>query len=184
MRLFATIALFGVLATACGSAGPTSTVPPEGSSPNRAAIYAVALHQLVSVDNTFGGDGNPWSELLVLASLDPSAGDATFGGGAPDPQQVRPLTAEERNAIEAALSPLAPIRWIDDADEWRTDDLMPVIPGSAILGVGAITFDDQAALVPMSMWCGGLCGTWFTYRVTLSDAGWVVSCLSFPIAII
>ena len=106
MRLFATIALFGVLATACGSAGPTSTVPPEGSSPNRAAIYAVALHQLVSVDNTFGGDGNPWSELLVLASLDPSAGDATFGGGAPDPQQVRPLTAEERNAIEAALSPL------------------------------------------------------------------------------
>lgn len=183
MRLFATIALFGVLATACGSAGPTSTVPPEGSSPNRAAIYAVALHQLVSVDNTFGGDGNPWSELLVLASLDPSAGDATFGGGAPDPQQVRPLTAEERNAIEAALSPLAPIRWIDDADEWRTDDLMPVIPGSAILGVGAITFDDQAALVPMSMWCGGLCGTWFTYRVTLSDASWVVSGIEGPIAI-
>ena len=183
MRIFATIALFGVLATACGSAGPTSTVPPEGSSPNRAAIYAVALHQLVSVDNTFGGDGNPWSELLVLASLDPSASDATFGGGAPDPQQVRPLTAEERNAIEAALSPLAPIRWIDDADEWRTDDLMPVIPGSAIVGVGAITFDDQAPLVPMSMWCGGLCGTWFTYRVTLSDAGWVVSGIEGPIAV-
>ncbi|MCZ6456333.1 MAG: hypothetical protein O6650_03685, partial [Actinobacteria bacterium] len=147
MRLFAGIALFGVLAAACGSAGSTSTAPTEGSSPHSAAIYAVSLRQLVSVDNTFGGDGNPWSELLVLASLDPSAGDAAFGGGAPEPQQVRPLTAEERNAIEAALSPLAPIRWIDHADEWRTDDLMPVIPSSAILGVGAITFDDQGALV-------------------------------------
>jgi hypothetical protein len=105
------------------------------------------------------------------------------GGGAPEPQRVQPLTAEERNAIEAALSPLAPIRWIDDADEWRTDDLMPVIPGSAILGVGAITFDDQGALVPMSMWCGGLCGTWFTYRVTSSDSGWVVSGIEGPIAV-
>jgi hypothetical protein len=81
MRLFATVALFGVLAAACGSAGSTSTVPPEGSSPDSAAIYAVALDQLVTVDNTFGGEGNPWSELLVLASLDPSAGDATFRGG-------------------------------------------------------------------------------------------------------
>ena len=183
MRFFATVALFGVLAAACGSAGSTSTVPPEGSSPDSAAIYAVALNQLVTVDNAFGGEGNPWSELLVLASLDPSAGDATFRGGAPEPQQVRPLTAEERNAIEAALSTLAPIRWIEDADEWRTDDLMPVIPGSAILGVGAITFDDQGALVPMSMWCGGLCGTWFTYRVTSSDAGWVVSGIEGPIAV-
>jgi len=182
MRLFATVALFGVLAAACGSAGPTSTVPPEGSSLDSAAIYAVALDQLVTVDNTFGGEGNPWSELLVLASLDPSAGDATFGG-APEPQRVRRITAEERIAIEAALSPLAPIRWIEDADEWRTDDLMPVIPGSAILGVGAITFDDQGALVPMSMWCGGLCGTWFTYRVTSSDAGWVVSGIEGPIAV-
>ncbi len=183
MRFFATIALFGVLATACGSEGSTSTVPPEGSSPDSAAIYAVALNQLVTVDNAFGGEGNPWSELLVLASLDPSAGDATFRGGAPEPRQVRPLTAEERNVIEAALSPLAPIRWIDDADEWRTDDLMPVIPGSAILGVGAITFDDEGALVPMSMWCGGLCGTWFTYRVTSGEAGWVVSGIEGPIAV-
>ncbi len=182
MRLFATVAFFGVLAAACGSTASTSTVPPAGSSPDSAAIYSVALSQLVTVDNTFGGEGNPWSELLVLASLDPSAGDATVGG-APEPQQVRPLTAEERTAIQTALSPLAPIRWIEIADEWRTDDLMPVIPGSAILGVGAITFDDQGALVPMSMWCGGLCGTWFTYRVTSSDAGWVVSGIEGPIAV-
>ncbi len=62
MRLYATAALFVLLVTACGSARPTSTLPPEGFSPHSASIYAVALRQLVSVDNTFGGDGNPWSE--------------------------------------------------------------------------------------------------------------------------
>jgi hypothetical protein len=75
------------------------------------------------------------------------------------------------------------MRWIDDPAEWRTEDLMPVVEGSAILGVGPITFDDDGALVPMSMWCGGLCGTWFTYRVVDSDQGWVVSGIEGPIAV-
>ena len=50
-------------------------------------------------------------------------------------------------------------------------------------GVGAITFDGDGALVPMSMWCGGLCGTWFTYRVAETDEGWVVVGVEGPIAV-
>jgi hypothetical protein len=179
MRFVAIVSLVTVLAAACSSTGPTTTVPPGDSSADAAEIYAVALGQMVVDDNTFGEGGNPFSELLVQASLDSAAGTATPGAQGP----VRPLSAEERNAIEAALTPLAPMRWIDDPAEWRTDQLMPVIEGSAILGVGPITFDDDGALVPMSMWCGGLCGTWFTYRVVESDGGWVVSGIEGPIAV-
>lgn len=178
MRPIASFIALALIVAACGG-GDTTTVPPGDSSSDSAVIYAAALHQLVTVDNTFGGDGNPFSELLVQTSLDPAAGTATPDAAA----RVRPLTDEERSAIEDALSPLAPIRWIDDPEEWRTDDLMPVVEGSAILGVGPITFDEEGALVPMSMWCGGLCGTWYTYRAAETTEGWMIVGIEGPIAI-
>ena len=165
-----------IFLAACTGGTPT-TEPAIDASGDRAAIYAVALRQLVTEDNTFGGAGNPFAELLVQSSLDPGAGLGGQGG------ETRPLSDEQRSAIEAALAPLAAVRWIDDPEEWRTADLMPVVEGSAILGVGSITFDDDGALVPMSMWCGGLCGTWFTYRVAESDGGWVVEGVAGPLAV-
>lgn len=179
MRLLASIAALALFVAACSSTEPSTTIPPGDSSADTAEIYAVALRQMVVDDNTFGGGGNPFSEFLVQAGLDPAAG--TAAPGAQDLEQ--PLSDEERRVIEAALTPIAPMRWIDDPAEWRTEDLMPVVEGSAILGVGPITFDDDGALVPMSMWCGGLCGTWFTYRVVESDQGWVVSGIEGPIAV-
>lgn len=179
VRTLAITVLVALVAAACSDADSTTTHPPDGSSVDTAAIYAASLRQLVTVDNAFAGDGNPFSELLVQTSLDPGAGTAEPGAR----DEVRPLSGDERAAIEEALTPLAPVRWIDDPDEWRTDDLMPVVEGSAILGVGPITSDDNGALVPMSMWCGGLCGTWFTYRVIESDQGWVVSGVEGPIAV-
>ncbi len=173
--------MLALLAAACSSAESTTTTAAavDEALSDSAEIYAVSLHRLVTDDNSFSGGGNPFSELLVQTSLDPSAGSAV-----PSAQnEVRPLTAEERSAIEIALAPIAPMRWIDDADAWRTEDLLPVVEGSAILGVGSITFDDAGALVPMSMWCGGLCGTWFTYRVTQTDEVWVVSGIEGPIAV-
>jgi hypothetical protein len=179
MRLFVSIAALAMVAAACTSTEPATTIPPGDSSADTAEIYAAALRQLVVDDNTFGGGGNPFSELLVQASFDSAAGTATPGAQG----LARPLSDAERAAIEAALTPIAPMRWIDDVAEWRTDDLMPVVEGSAILGVGPIAFDDQGALVPMSMWCGGLCGTWFTYRMVDTDQGWVVSGIEGPIAV-
>lgn len=176
MRYLALIAVILSVVVAC-TGGTTTTEPASDSSADSAAIYAVALRTMVVDDNTFGGEGNPFSELLVQSSLDPDAGLDGSGG------EIRPLSDDERSAIEAALGPLAPVRWIDDPAEWRTDDLMPVIEGSAILGVGPITFDDAGALVPMSMWCGGLCGTWFTYRVAETADGWAVIDIEGPIAV-
>lgn len=175
------MAALAMLGTACSSTEPATTIPSGDASANTAEIYAVALHELVVADNTFGGGGNPFSELLVLTTLDAAAGAGYIQEGSTD--GIRPLSDDERKAIEDALSPLAGIRWIDDAAEWRTDDLMPVIERSAILGVGSITFDGDGALVPISMWCGGLCGTWFTYRVIQSDQGWIVAGIEGPIAV-
>lgn len=177
MRAVVITAVIAMLASAC-AAGPAATEPPEDSYSDSAAIYAAALRQMVVEDNMFDGDGNPFSELLLQTSLDPGAGTAEPGNQG----EVRPLSEEERAAIEEALSPLAPIRWIDDPDEWR-EDLMPIIDGSAILGVGPITFDDAGALVPMSMWCGGLCGTWLTYRAAETTDGWEIVDIEGPIAV-
>lgn len=161
---------------------PPTTAPPTTGEANAdtATLMAEALHQLVTVDTTFGA-GHRFSELLVLTRLDPAAGSGTPSGGE---GSDRPLTDAERAAIEAALSDVAPIRWIDDAEAWRTDDLMPTVEGSAIVGVGEPTFDDDGALVPVSLWCGGLCGTWFDYRAVPTDGGgWDIIGPEGPIAI-
>lgn len=171
MRTIALVIALGLVLVSCGGGEPTADDPSDSE-----AIYAAALKALVEDDNTFGGGGNPFNELLVQSSLDPTAGSRGL-------VDDRPLTAGEQAAIEAALSPLAPVRWIDDPDEWRTEDLRPTIDGAAILGVGEITYDENGALVPMSMWCGGLCGTWFTYRVSPSAAGWEVVGIEGPIAV-
>ena len=156
-----------LLAVACGTPSPAGS----GSS-DSAAIYAASLHQLVTEDNTFGGGGNPFTEFLVNTNQEPGEGGET-----------RALTDEERSAVEAKLATLAPVRWIDDPEEWRTDDLIPVVEGSAILGVGPITFEEDGALVPMSMWCGGVCGTWFTYRLAVVEGEWAVTGIEGPIAV-
>lgn len=52
-----------------------------------------------------------------------------------------------------------------------------------IIGVGEPVFDQGDALVPVSLWCGGLCGTWLTCRVVLADGGWTVTGIEGSIAI-
>jgi hypothetical protein len=145
----------------------TTTASPPGEA-DRAAVLAAALHRLVAADNTFGPE-HRFSELLVQAFLDPAAGT-----GAAHQGRGRALTDAERQAIEEALAPLAPIRWIDDPAGWRTEDLRPAVVGAAILGVGEPVFDAAGALVPASLWCGGVCGIWLTYRLERRAGQWVV----------
>lgn len=173
-----TLVLVATLVAACaepGAAGPATTEPVSPTP----EIMAVALTQLVTVDNTFGGGPPPFSEYLIQTSTDPQAGDVTG-----DPEgETRELTEDEQAAIEAAISEFGTVRWIDDPDEWRTPDLMPVIEGSVILGVAEPVMEEDSALVPVSLWCGGLCGTWLSYRVDLVDGSWSVTGIEGPIAI-
>jgi hypothetical protein len=141
-------------------------------------LMGAALEELVTKDHTFEQGPPPFTVYLVQSHLDPRAGspDRDHGEG-------RRLTAPERAAIENTIRPFGPLRWIDDPDQWRTDDLRPTIDGAVILGVGEPTSDGDTASVPVSLWCGGLCGTWLTYRLTLVDGTWQVTGTEGPIAI-
>jgi hypothetical protein len=140
-------------------------------------MMATAVHQLLTVDHTFGGGPPPFTEYLLQTHVDPAAGTATGSGAA------RALTDAEMAAIEEAVAPLGPVRWIDDPDEWRTDDLRPTVDGAVIVGVGEPTIDGDTGLVPVSLWCGGLCGTWLTYELELTGGTWTVIGIDGPIAI-
>ncbi len=154
----------------------TGTADPTSDGALRGRLYGLALARLVTADNTFG-EGFRFSEILIQSSTDPEA-------GGPDRQAGRrALTDAERAGIEAALAPLGSLRWIDDPDRWRTPDLQPRIEGSAIVGVGEIRLQDGDVLVPVSLWCGGLCGLWATYRLTRDGDGWKVVGFDGPVTI-
>jgi len=171
--------MFAALANLQGVAAEALPLPieplptPAGES---AQIYGAAVRQIVEVDNSFGG-GNPFTTILVVDHVEPDAGDAVVSSVA-----GRPLTEAEQAAILDALGDLD-VQFIADASEYRTDDLMPVIESSAIVAVGEIEEDSADRLVGMSLWCGGLCGIWLTYRVVTDGAGWSVGGIEGPIAI-
>lgn len=184
------LAAVTVLVLACGDdttvgepPGEPPTTEPEVDPPTAdpaAEIMAAAAYQLVTVDHTFGAGPSPFTTLLVQTAIDPAAGTATD-----DPEaDPRLLTSAERDAIEAALSPVATLVWIDDPDDYITEDLAPSIEGAAIIGLGEPTVEATTALAPVSMWCGGLCGTWLTYGLELDDdAAWTVTGIEGPVAI-
>lgn len=174
MKLRAMIAILALTLASCEGA------PGGGADRNDSPeIMATALVQLITKDHTFGEGPPPFTVYLIQDSTDSSAGDPT-GGGNQDP---RSLTEEERTAIEEAVAEYGSVRWIDDPAEFRTDDLMPTIAGAVILGVGEPRIDGDTALVPVSLWCSGLCGTWLTYRLERADDAWEVTGTEGPIAI-
>jgi len=166
----ATVLAISLLTASCGASSPSAN--------DTAPVMAASLYQLVTVDNTFGGSPPPFTTYLIQTSTDPYAGTGTESA---NPR--RALTQDERDAIEAAIEPLGTVQWVDDPTEYQTSDLMPTVEGAAILGVGEPVFDSKGALVPVSLWCGGLCGTWFTYRLEDMSQGWEVTGVEGPRAI-
>jgi hypothetical protein len=144
-----------------------------------AEVMAAALMQLVTKDHTFGQGKHRFAEYLIQRRINSLAG-GPLGAPAKTP---RDLTDAERVAITAVIAPLGPVRFVEDPADWRTKDLQPTVDGSVILGVGTPTIGDGTALVPVSLWCGGLCGTWLTYRLTLANDVWRVTGTKGPIAV-
>ena len=167
-----------LVAAACGNSGGGTAADSDRPAGDVPAVMAAAVQELITVDHTFGDGPPPFSRYLLLDAIDPSAGSADTGDAA-----SRPLTDSERSAIEAVVSRFGPAQWVDDAEPYRTEDLRPTVEGAVIIGVGEPVFDPDGALVPVSLWCGGLCGTWLTYRVELVDDAWAVTDIEGPIAI-
>jgi hypothetical protein len=169
-------------ASADGSvdASAGSTAPPDGSEDEavRSAMMAAAVENLISQDHTFGQGPPPFTEYLVQERLDPAAGSG-FGTG----EETRALTDDERAAISEVVATFGPLRWIDAPEDWRTPDLNPTIEGAAILGVGEPIVEGETGTVPVSLWCGGTCGTWLTYQLDLVGGTWQVTGTEGPVAI-
>lgn len=171
MRSVAVLVLVALIGSACEPGGPSRAEPSEL---DRAEMMASALTELVTRDHTFGTGPPPFTEYLIEVNTVP----IDLGSGLEEEASsdaTRPLTAAERAAIETAISKIGPVRWVEDPDDWRTADLEPEIEGSVILGVDTPVLDDGGALVPVSLWCGGDCGTWFTYRLERVAGSWVVT---------
>jgi len=180
MKYLSTLLIVILLAAACGSDSDSgASVPPADDGSSSAEVLATAVEELITKDHTFGAGPPPFTEYLIQSSLDPAAGIVEDGT---DPV-VRPLTSVEREAIELVVGAYGTVQWIDDPDEFITDDLRPTVEGGVILGVGEPVIDGESGLVPVSLWCGGLCGTWFTYQLELVDEAWVVAGIDGPIAI-
>lgn len=175
VKLRTALIVVAVLLGACTTAASGN----GGDSGETAEMMTAALVELITEDHTFGEGPPPFTQYLIQDRIDPSAGEPTASAERP----TRDLTEPERAAIEEALSEYGPVRWIEDPDEWRTNDLRPTIEGAVILGVGEPIVQDDTGLVPVSLWCGGTCGTWFTYRLDLIDSSWVVTGIEGTIAI-
>lgn len=176
-------AVAAVLAlAACGGdgvpAGARTTVTANTAREDVSAeVMGAAVRRLVTRDHTFGGD-HRFTEYLVLSRTDAAAGSP--GGRR---SVARPLTVAERDAIAAAVAERGPHRFIDDASEGRTDDLQPLVEGSAIVSVGEPVIDGDTALVPATLWCGNVCGVWLTYRVDRVAGAWRVTGTEGPVAV-
>ena len=169
------LALF-VLLSACGTDTSPSGDLVDSQTPE---MMAASLVELITENHGFGEAPAPFTVYLIQNRIDPSA----IIVDAPTDGSIRPLTDAEMRAIEDAVSEHGIVRWIDDPAEWRTPDLAPSVDGAAILRVGEPVVKDQSGLVPVSMWCGGVCGTWLTYRLDLINMDWVVTDIEGPVAV-
>jgi hypothetical protein len=176
MRIGVILLAFSVAIAACGGEDTAGSDSDAGQTP---AMMAAALVELITEDHNFGDGPPPFTEYLIQNRIDPSAGNAAAAVNDP----ARELTDAEREAIEVAIAEYGVVRWIDDPSDWRAPDLVPTVEGAAILGIGEPVIEGDTGLVPVSMWCGGLCGTWLTYRLDVVDAVWVVTGIEGPIAV-
>jgi hypothetical protein len=176
MRVISVVFVLFVLVSACGTDTSTSGDSVESQTPE---MMAAALVELITENHGFSDGPAPFTVYLIQNRIDPSA--VIVDASVDDP--IRPLTDAEMRAIEDAVSEYGTVRWIDDPAQWRTPDLTPAVEGAAILGVGEPVVEGQSGLVPVSMWCGGLCGTWLTYRLDLTNTVWIVTGIEGPIAI-
>jgi hypothetical protein len=176
MRVVSVVLALFVVLSACSADTSTSGDAAENSTPE---MMAAALVELITENHGFSDGPAPFTVYLIQNRIDPSAVIVD----APTDDPIRPLTVTEMRAIEDAVSEHGTVRWIDDPTEWQASDLTPTVEGAAILGVGEPVVEDQSGLVPVSMWCGGVCGIWLTYRLDLINTVWVVSGIEGPIAV-
>ena len=165
-RIFAAVVVLLLTATACAA---DESDPARPADSETGEIYAATAFHLATESNTFGA-GHRFSELLVV---DHTVFDVVESAGT-GPRGPA-YSESEAAAIRTRLETLSPVRFVESASDWRTDDLQPTVPGSAIITLGPADLrEDGTAAVGVSLWCGGLCGFWTLLVLQRIDGMWMV----------
>ena len=156
-------------------AGGSSNDPGVGdpaTAPEIEAVLAATARQRVNVDNSFGGH-TAFHAVNVVERLGIGAKngmvDTTSPGG-------RLLTAGEKDAITAALAPMA-IAWVPDIHAVIGTGPLPTFRGiRAVLTMAVPRFSNGRAEATSMLWCGGTCGVGSTHVLSLApDGTWSVT---------
>ncbi|MQB01092.1 MAG: hypothetical protein GEU78_12495 [Actinobacteria bacterium] len=182
--LRAVLVATALVMAACGSPGSGKTpIDPEAgrtpgtqvgepASPRHVQIYSAVIHQIIRVDNTFGGaDGDvPFDHVLIDTIV---GGDRS--GSADDGDEGESMAPEMRDALQAELSDLPDVRFVEGDEAVNEDEGGLKMDGAALVSLGTIPDGADRVEVKVGMLCGSLCGTWLTYVVEAATDGWKVT---------
>ena len=155
--------------------------PQNDADPRSVEIYAAVIRRLVTKDHTFGGAPSPFEHVYVL--------DGPWHGAGHPNRSLRPsderFGSEIKEALKVELASLPPIDFIHDPDSVRVGKrgMGGVKEDGVIVTVGPIVGRGHNVKVANSLWCGGLCGQWLTYRVKLKGGNWRIMGTVGPYAI-
>lgn len=173
---FLAVVLVIFTVSACSRAEPGGE---RGS--DTASMMAAAMHQLLTEDHTFGEE-SPFRIFLLEDRTFDIASMPWFEKVHPAPTPARPVSVDERRAVENALDGIGEVRWVEDIMDWY-DGVMPTLDGSVLVQIGGPIIDGDTGFVPVSLLCGNVCGTWFTYRLKRTADGWNVDGIEGSVAI-
>ena len=175
---------------ACGEPTGRPTEPtgePAGSdggsvSQRDLQIYSAVVHQVIEVDNTFGGPSKavPFDHVLIsdrIGGDGASMEDDTLGPGGEE------MSPEMQEALGAELADLPDVRFVAYDDAINEEEGGLKLENAALVSLGNVPDGGDRVEVPVGMLCGGLCGTWLTYVVVASDEGWRVTGTTGPVGI-
>ena len=172
LLFFLSLAVFVALIAipaACKTDRPASSLTTE----DEAAIYAVVVRQLATVDDTYGGHLNP-PTLYIIRSTDDKAGN-------PIGKQSQPalILQTVQNRITDALNTLsAEIIWIDEFKnaEFEEGTGGSVKGGGAIITLGNIYLqEDGSVQAAGSIYIANLGAGGTTYILEKIDGVWEIT---------
>lgn len=160
------LSLFALPLAACG--GDEVALPEQ----QQIDIYAAAVRQLYTVDDTYGGTLQP-PTVYLIRTTENVGGDPDLDAG--DPARIPEAV---QSGVSAALSDLpTTIRWVDSRQDVELDpETGEVVGGGVIITLGNILPESETeALVPASIYIANLAAGGQTYIVEQQDGTWTVT---------
>jgi hypothetical protein len=160
-------------------ADPAQGVPsvkPVSTPWDPAAIYALVVRQLYTVDHTFGQP-----PLFPVVYLLRQTDDSVSASGAPSNSQT--IFPGDQQRIVSLLADLpADFVWVDSREDVPLDSVGVVAGGGAMITLGNISQQPDGALdTPASIYIGSLAAGGQTYVLEAVDGVWQITGISGPV---